>query len=122
MITESSQKGLLQMANRKKTPDILGAVLDKTSKPVQQNAIKTVNHNTIKSDNKVKATYYLSEKAVDALEDTQYQLRKMAGENRARVSKSFIVELAIQMALEDVEKNGNKSRILEAVSSAPGTK
>lgn len=104
-------------ANRKKTPDILGAVLDKkkTSKPVRQKTIKTVNHNTIKSDNKVKATYYLSQKAVDALEDAQYQLRKMAGESRSKVSKSIIVELAIQMALEDVEAKGNKSRLLKDI-------
>jgi hypothetical protein len=104
-------------ANRKETPDILGDALGekKTIKPVRQQNIKTEKHNTIKLDNKVKATYYLSQKAVGALEDTQYQLRKIAGENRARVSKSFIVEMAIQMALEDVESKGNKSRILKEV-------
>ncbi len=112
-------------ANRKETPDILGNVLGKkqTSKPVRQKAsktakqktIKTEGHSAIKSGNKVKATYYLSQKAVDALEDTQYQLRKMAGEQRAKVSKSFIVEMAIQMALEDVEAKGDKSRALKEI-------
>lgn len=104
-------------ANRKKTPDILGDVLgkNKTSKPAQQNTIKTVNHNTIKSDNKVKATYYLSQHSIDALEDAQYHLRKLAGENRSRVSKSRIVEMGIRMVLDDVESKGNKGRILKEV-------
>jgi len=113
------------MANRKETPDILGTVLDKKPKasiPARQNTIKTVSHNAIISDNKVKATYYLSQQVIDALEDAQYQLRKMAGENRSRVSKSFIVETALRMALEDVEKKGENSRLLDSISAAPGSK
>lgn len=108
-------------ASRKKTPDILGAVLDKKkpkdSIPVKQKDIKPERQLTIKSDNKVKATYYLSQDAVTALEDAQYQLRKLAGESRSRISKSFIVEAALQMALEEVESQGKKSRLLEAISA-----
>ena len=106
-------------ANRKETPDILGDALGekKTIKPVRQKAIKTEKHNTIKSDNKVKATYYLSQHSVDALEDAQYHLRKLAGENRSRVSKSRIVEMGIRMVLDDVGSKGKKSKLLQEVLS-----
>jgi hypothetical protein len=108
------------MANRKQTPDILAEVLDKkakpkASRPVKHKNIKPERQHTIKSDNKVKATYYISQETIADLEDTQYQLRKMAGENRSRVSKSFIVEMAVQMALEEVETKGTKSSLLKAV-------
>jgi len=112
------------MVDRKKTPDLLGAVIDrkettvkkakqKARKPVKQNTIKTAYHNTIKSTEKVKATYYISQDAIDALEDVQYQLRKLAGDRRSRVSKSLIVEVGVKMALEDVEKKGEGSRFLK---------
>lgn len=35
--------------------------------------------------------------------------------NRSRVPKSLIVELAVKMALEDVEAKGGKSRMLQKV-------
>ena len=105
------------MADRKQTPDLLGAVLNSkpTGKQVKQKARKPVSQHTIKTESKVKATYYLSQEAIDALEDAQYRLRRLAGENRARVSKSLIVELAVKMVLEDVEAKGDKSRFLIGV-------
>ena len=49
-----------------------------------------------------------------SLEDAQYKLRKLAEENRSRESKSLIVELALKMAIEDVEE-GAKSKVLKEV-------
>jgi hypothetical protein len=68
------------------------------------------------SGEKLKATYYLAIEAVEALEEGWYQLRKMAStEDRTGISKSLIVETALQMALEELEKTGQKSRIAKVI-------
>ena len=59
---------------------------------------------------KVKATFYLDAKTVEALEDGWIQLRKLA-DNRGRISKSLIVELALDMALKELEKRGSESSL-----------
>lgn len=59
---------------------------------------------------KVKATYYLATEVVEALEDGWIKLRKLTPkELRGQVSKSMIVELAVQMALDELESKGIKS-------------
>jgi hypothetical protein len=111
----------------------------KDSKPVKQPTSKPVSHKNSKtevkstskpdkatvdapkparessteaSEEKVKATYYLAIEAVEALEEGWYQLRKMAStDNRTSISKSLIVETALQIVLEELVKSGQKSRI-----------
>ena len=71
-----------------------------TSKPV------------IKPDSRpsVKATFYLTKKVLDSLEEARLKLREMArSEGRAKITKSLIVEVAIQLALEELEASGEKS-------------
>lgn len=59
---------------------------------------------------KVKATFYISGQVVEDLETAWIQLRKLTPKQlRGQVSKSLIVELAVQMALEDLESKGEKS-------------
>ena len=129
------------MRDRKKTPDILGSLLGDTSKPEYHNAGIPVHHNDSKPvlqptsktvsqstskparqkkaqaqapdtapTEKVKATFYLDVKIVEALEDGWIQLRKLA-DNRGRISKSLIVELALDMALEELKKKGSESSL-----------
>lgn len=121
------------MRDRKKTPDILGSLLGDTSKPEYHNAGIPVHHNDSKPvrqstskparqkkaqaqapdtapAEKVKATFYLDAKTVEALEDGWIQLRKLA-DNRGRISKSLIVELALDMALKELEKRGSESSL-----------
>lgn len=127
------------MRDRKKTPDILGSLLGDTSKPEYHNAGIPVHHNDSKPvlqptsktvsqstskparqkkaqapdtapTEKVKATFYLDAKIVEALEDGWIQLRKLA-DNRGRISKSLIVELALDMALEELKKKGSESSL-----------
>lgn len=127
------------MRDRKKTPDILGSLLGDTSKPEYHNAGIPVHHNDSKPvlqptsktvsqstskparqkkaqapntapAEKVKATFYLDAKIVEALEDGWIQLRKLA-DNRGRISKSLIVELALDMALEELKKKGSESSL-----------
>ena len=135
------------MADRKKTPDILGSLLgdtskpeyhntgipeyhndskpelQPTSKPVRKSTGKTVSKPTSKPVSqkkaepqepaeKVKATYYLDAEVVEALEEGWMELRKLADKkDRGQISKSLIVELALQLALEDLEKRGADSSL-----------
>jgi hypothetical protein len=86
-----------------------------TSKPVKQlreSPGKPEEPSTEASEEKLKATYYIAIDAVEALEEGWYQLRKMAStDNRTSISKSLIVETALQIALEELEKSGQKSSL-----------
>ena len=136
------------MAERKKTPDILGSLLGDTSKteyhntgipeyhndsmPELQPTSKTVRKSTGKPVSKpagqkkaeaeepaekVKATFYLDSKAVESLEDGWMELRKLADKkSRGRISKSLMVELALQLALEDLRKKGSDSLLAKKLS------
>jgi hypothetical protein len=123
----------------KKAEDTIKPEYHKDSKPVKQPTSKPVSHKNSKtevkstskpdkatveapgkpeesveeaSEQKLKATYYLAVEAVDALEEGWYQLRKMAStDNRTSISKSLIVETALQIALEELEKSGQKSSL-----------
>jgi len=133
------------MADRKKTPDILGSLLGDTSKPEYHNTGIPEYHNDSKPElqstskparkttskpvsqkkkaqdqepaEKVKATFYLDSKAVEALEDGWMELRKLADKrSRGRISKSLMVELALQLALEDLQKKGSDSLLAKKLS------
>jgi len=137
------------MADRKKTPDILGSLLGDTSKPEYHNTGIPEYHNDSKPElqstskparkttskpvsqkkkaqdqepaEKVKATFYLDSKAVEALEDGWMELRKLADkQSRGRISKSLMVELALQMALEDLQKKGSDSLLADKLSQIDG--
>ena len=132
------------MAERKKTPDILGSLLgdtskpeyhntgipeyhndsepelQPTSKPVRKRTSKPVSQKKAQAEEpaeKVKATFYLDSKAVEALEDGWMELRKLADKrSRGRISKSLMVEMALQMALEDLRKKGSDSLLAKKLS------
>ena len=127
------------MADRKKTPDILGSLLgdtikpeyhntgipeyhkdskpelQPTSKPVRKRTSKPVSQKKPEAQEpaeKVKATYYLDAEVVEALEEGWMELRKLADKkSRGQISKSLIVELALQLALDDLEKRGADSSL-----------
>ena len=137
------------MADRKKTPDILGSLLgdtskteyhntgipeyhndskpelQPTSKPVRKRTSKPVSQKKALAEEpaeKVKATFYLDSKAVEALEDGWMELRKLADKrSRGRISKSLMVELALQMALEDLQKKGSDSLLAKKLSQIDGS-
>lgn len=64
---------------------------------------------------KIKVTFYLSEDAVELLEDTQRHLRRRARRNgnavsKAATSKSALLEAALKLACNEYEERGDKSR------------
>ena len=114
------------MTERKTTPNIMGELLGEkpepttmqgkppkqpTSMPLKQHTGTTVSHLT--GDLKpIKATYYLSPGTIDAIDEAWMKLRRLAGTaGRSSVSKSLIVEKALQMALKEFEHKGDKSQI-----------
>jgi len=127
------------MADRKKTPDILGSLLgdtimpeyhntgipeyhkdskpelQPTSKPVRKCTSKPVSQKKALAEEpaeKVKATFYLDAEVVEALEEGWMELRKLADKkDRGQISKSLIVELALKLALEELEKRGAESSL-----------
>jgi hypothetical protein len=90
---------------------------DDTSTPVSHHTGKPANARppappASAEIDRVKATYYLSPAAVDALEEGWHRLRKLVrAEDRNRVSKSVIVETALQFALRDLESKGPDSHL-----------
>jgi len=118
------------MADREQLPDIMSGLLggkakqaeapepaaQPASKPAKRPASRTVRQKASKappppdSEEKAKATFYLSQETVDLLEDGWLRLRRLATD-RASVSKSAIVEAALEIALEDLAKYGEQSEL-----------
>jgi len=126
------------MADRKKTPDILGSLLGgsepeptikpeshntgipeshKDSLPVRQPTRKPAKKKASAPEvkpqapgEKEKATFYISSQIVEALEEGWIQLRQLTPKDqRGQISKSLIVELALQISLEELNKKGQAS-------------
>jgi hypothetical protein len=122
------------MTEREKTTDVLGKLLgggpppekpEEKAPPVRLPAIKpaelqpsrTASQRAKKppvlpiSDKKAKVTYYLSPETLDALEAGWLQLRRLASYDRAKISKSLIVEASLLMALEELKDNAETSQL-----------
>jgi hypothetical protein len=110
------------MATRKPTPDILSDLLGEpsanhhTGEPVHQYTRTPEDPNTHApmdhTSERVKATFYLHPEILERLEDSWHRLRKWAkGAERAKVSKSLIVEVALDLVLQDLEGQGEASQL-----------
>jgi len=121
---------------RKETPDILGDVLDpdetegsssteNTDDTDKQQGREEENDSVGKEGGvdqasgtedtpKRKATYYLREDTLSKLEEVWFQLRQRADEGQKRkVSKSAIVEAAIEDAIEELKSDEGGDAILQ---------
>lgn len=117
---------------RKKTPDVMSTLLPTSTasksappatakkhagKPGKQQASKTAKRQDSKPDEPpIKVTYYLSPEILEALELAQIQLRKHVGRSeRGKISKSLIVEQALQLALDDWDTKKGRSRLAKVL-------
>ncbi len=58
----------------------------------------------------VKATFYLTREVLVSLEEARLKLREMARPGgKAKITKSLIVEVAIQLAIEGLQASGEQS-------------
>lgn len=64
---------------------------------------------------KQKATFYVAQSALDELEDVWIKLRRMTKGSKGSVSKSGIVEVALQTAIADFQSNGKDSSLAQSV-------
>lgn len=69
---------------------------------------------------KIKVTFYLSEEAVDHLEDTQSRLRRLgraSGRRRGKAftSKSAILEEAVRLVCSELEEKGLESQLAKSL-------
>ena len=71
----------------------------KTSKPVNQNTIKTVSHNR-----KVKQTYYIGEGTSLLLDELRLQLRREHDLPPSKISKSAIVQVAVELQAKNISQ------------------
>lgn len=101
--------------SRKDTPNLMGDLLTgkKASKPAEQQDSQPEEPATRPAEEiKLKRTFYLSQAGTNALEELQYHLRRLASlEDRGQISYSAIVEAALLQALEELEQQGQASRI-----------
>ena len=108
------------MGDRKKTPDVMGTLLgDNPQSPPESTPLDhptsapAHQHNTpTAAAAPVKATYYLSAAILDDLEQAWFSLRQLVPpDERRRVSKSSIVETALELALTELHSRGDQSQL-----------
>ena len=129
------------MDDKDRTPeDLLGGLLGKpqkkVSEPVQESSRATEKPQepqrkakpAVAKENasqpvqespegqKSKATYYLDKDLLDQLDEGWIELRKMA-KNKRQVSKSWIVEQALKLTLEELKSKGSKSKIAKSIKN-----
>ena len=124
---EDTSKTVKQNTIKTESQNTIKTAKQPTRKPVSQSTSKTEVKTTSKpaktpteapepSGEKVKATYYIAIEAVEALDEGWLQLRKLSStDTRTSISKSLIVEEAIQIVLDELKKSGQKSRIAKKI-------
>jgi len=128
------------MDKRKETPDILGDLLGgEPSQPASQETVKPAERPAVKparkqasrpakpkaskpaeepgpEAGKIKATYYLGLETLDRLEDGWLTLRRLTSrEQRTSISKSLILETALQICLDELEQAGRESKLASRI-------
>jgi hypothetical protein len=111
------------MPTRKALPDVMGETLgaqtgEQASKQEGLQA-NTVTSTPATEERPAAVSFYLPPSVIDALDEGQAVLRKMAREHgrRGRVTKSAILEAALRAALEDLEANGKASMLASKLSA-----
>ena len=83
-------------------------VTQQDREPVSQPTIKTAS----RTEAAIKATYYLSPAAVDAVDVTQAQLRRLAPAERRALSKSKVVSAMLLLASEHLQDSETVSQFV----------
>lgn len=91
-----------------------GAKTAKADSKSNKSAKASKRQSAIALDQKI--SVYLSEDGIDRLEGAWLTLRKaVPKEDRKRISKSLIIEHALEIVLEDLEAKDEKSKIAKAL-------
>ena len=95
---------------RKKTPDIFSELMG-SFKTVEQESNKAIKQ----ENNKEKTTFNLSVSTLEKLEDTWIKLRKQI-KDKSRITKTLIVERALELAIKDLEEKEKSSALFQDLS------
>lgn len=100
--------------SRKKTPDLMQEMMS-DNKTISRE--KQYNNKEIRQENnKVRSTYSLSVSTLEKIEETWINLRRKFKGN-ARITKTLIVERAIEIAFKELEEKGEKSSLFVDLSN-----
>jgi hypothetical protein len=95
---------------RKQTPDIFSDLMGSLKNTEHE------NNKAIKQEsNKEKTTFNLSVSTLDKLEDTWIKLRKQI-KDKGRITKTLIVERALELAIKELEEAGEGSSLFQDLS------
>lgn len=112
--------------SRKETPDLLSQLMGGNIGIEQENN-KAINHasninsspdsnKTIKQESgKEKTTFNLSLSTLEKLEDSWIKLRRQI-KDKGRITKTLIVERAIELAIQEFEEKGESSLLYQDLS------
>lgn len=104
-----SSKAVKQDASNTIKPAINQTTLQESIKAIQQEG-----HKAITEVPKEKVTFNLSLQTIELLDDSWLQLRKQF-KNQQRVTKTFIVEQALEIILNDLSVKGDSSLLLKKI-------
>jgi hypothetical protein len=120
-IFSTSEPGIMEdlMGGKKESNKTIKQDENKT---FSQSSIKEVKQETSKKEDekpiesKEKSTFNLSVSTLEKLEDTWISLRRKL-KDKGRITKTLIVERAIELAIRDLEKNGESSSLFQNLSN-----
>lgn len=108
------------MRDRIATPDIMSNLMSDSVEQKNNKEIKpSINTGgqllppSVLKEPKEKTTFNLSEKILRGLEDCWIEARRLTGDKQ--ISKTLIVERALEAALEDFNKKKQSSRFYSAI-------
>jgi hypothetical protein len=82
----------------------------KTSSAKTKSTLRSQSPKAVE-DNTIKATFYLTQDTVNGLEDAWLRLRRASDGQRGAITKSLIVRLALEIALEEITAKGASSQL-----------
>lgn len=103
------RKAIKQVSNKTIRPASNQAAMQES-----MNDIQPENQQAIKDAPKEKVTFNLSLQTIERLDDAWIQLRKQFRDQQ-RVTKTFIVEQALEIILNDLSVKGDSSLILKKI-------
>jgi hypothetical protein len=95
---------------RKQTPDLMSELMGSV-KTIEKESNKTIKQ----ENNKEKTTFNLSVSTLEKLEESWIKLRKQI-KDKGRITKTLIVERAIELAIKELEEAGEASALFRDLS------
>lgn len=88
---------------------------NKTLNQTDFKTCKPANNNGAESDAKEKVTFNLSNSTIQALDDAWILLRRSKLRDMQRITKTLIVEVAVKLALAELDEKGELSDLYRAL-------